>query len=626
MRVYTPLTTPLATTLATTLAIVAFAAPATGQSAPQIARSADGVVVSAQPLAASAGARMLELGGNAADAAVAAAFAIAVVEPSMNSIGGRNQILIRSADGNVAGIDGTTSVPLGYDPETAPSASFGYATVGVPGSVAGLMRLHEKYGSLPLATVMAPAIDYAEHGFRLLPGEARRHAGARARISASEGAKRYYLKADGSSHGAGERLVQADMARTFKAIALGGAEAFYRGEIARQIAADMADNGGFVTEEALAAYEAEDSRIVRGSYRGFELVGTDIPASGAIAILALHIAEQFDRESMSREVWASVLAQAMGLAMAEYGRTSSDSSAARVTSKEFARQLAERVEVSAGADMGSGADMGPGAETGPSAATGSRAGLRLGANAGSRRPGRELPQAARLHVSHPDASRPVARQIPIRDDAQLAPEERPEWTLPQDRGHTTHLSTADRNGMAVALTQTLGPSMGSGVATPGLGFLYAVTLGGYLGISEPGERARSGITPFMVLDDGEPFLVLGAAGGFRIISAVVQAVSRVIDDGLSLPDAVAAPRIHPNLGPEGFDGFSVESGPDDGWSDESLEFLQSLGATMPGQRGRGGFGRIHGIQYDAASGMWIGAADPDGEGAAVVPLGGMSGR
>ncbi|MYG19690.1 MAG: hypothetical protein F4208_09050, partial [Gemmatimonadales bacterium] len=505
----------------TVLAILALALVPPGlgaQSAPQVARSADGVVVAAQPLAAAAGARMLEIGGNAADAAVAAAFAISVVEPSMNSIGGRNQILIRTPDGGVAGIDGTTSVPLGYDPATAPRAAYGYPTVGVPGSVAGLMRLHEEYGSLPLTTIMAPAIDYAAHGFRLLPGEARRQAGSRDQVAETEGARRYYLKADGSPYRPGDRLVQSDMAETLRAISLGGGDAFYRGEIAGRIADDMAANGGFLTREALAAYEAEDSRIVRGSYRGFEIVGSDIPASGAMAILALQIAEVFDPDGMSDEAWASVIAQSLALAMTEYRRPSSDSSAVRVTSKAFARQLAEQVRVPVEAAIESGTESWAALEP-MSGAAGSWSA--------------------------------VGGAAPV---------------LPPEDGHTTHLSAADGNGMAIALTQTIGPGMGAKVATPGLGFLYAVTLGGYLGISEPGERARSGITPFMVLDDGEPFLVLGAAGGIRIISAVGQAVTRVIDDGLALPAALAAPRVHPDMGPDGLTGFSVEAGPEDGWS------------------------------------------------------------
>ena len=553
IRVYTA-------TVVTVLAVAMLPAVLQGQSAPQVARSGDGVVAAAQPLAATAGARMLELGGNAADAAVAAAFAISVVEPSMNSIGGRNQILIRTPDGKIAGIDGTTSVPLGYDPATAPSAAYGYATVGVPGSVAGLMRLHGEYGSLPLTTVMAPAIDYAEHGFRLLPGEARRQAGSRAQVAESEGARRYYLKPDGSPWQPGDRLVQTDMAATLKAISLGGGDAFYRGGIADRIAADMAANGGFLTHEALDAYRAEDSRIVRGSYRGFEIVGSDIPASGAIAILALHIAEAFDPDSMSDEAWGSVIAQSLALAMTQYRRDSSDSSAVRVTSKAFARELAAEVQVPSAATLESGSPLSLALATG----------------------GRDL------------------------------------W-LPPDEGHTTHLSAADGNGMAVALTQTIGPGMGAKVATPGLGFLYAVTLGGYLGISEPGERARSGITPLMVLDDGEPLLVLGAAGGIRIISAVVQAVTRVIDDGLALPAALAAPRVHPDFGPEGLAGFAVEAGPEDGWSEASVDAFRDMGFDITATQRQGAFGRIHGLQYDAATDTWIGAADPDWEGAAVAP-------
>jgi gamma-glutamyltranspeptidase/glutathione hydrolase len=125
----------------------------------------------------------------------------------------------------------------------------------------------------------------------------------------------------------------------------------------------------------------------------------------------------------------------------------------------------------------------------------------------------------------------------------------------------------------------------------------------------------------MVLKDGEPELVLGAAGGIRIISAVVQAVSRVIDDGLSLPEALAAPRVHPNIDPRTGEvsGLSVEAGEDDGWSPESVARFEGLGIEIAPTRFRGAFGRIHGIQYDAESGIWIGAADPDWEGAAVAP-------
>ncbi len=139
----------------------------------QVARSNRGMVVAAQPLATAAGVEMLERGGNAADAAVAAAFAVSVVEPSMNSIGGRTQILVRTSERDFHGIDATTQAPATYDPDTAPQAGYGYPTVGVPGAVAGLTPLLAEHGTLPLATVMEPAIQYAAEGFTLLPGESR---------------------------------------------------------------------------------------------------------------------------------------------------------------------------------------------------------------------------------------------------------------------------------------------------------------------------------------------------------------------------------------------------------------------------------------------------------------------
>ena len=171
--------------------------PGDSAVAPQVASSMDGVVVAAQPLAAAAGAQILGAGGNAADAAVAAAFAISVVEPSMNSIGGRTQILVRLPDGTFAGIDATTQAPATYDPETAPQASYGYPTVGVPGAVAGLSRLLRDYGTLPLADVMAPAIELAEGGYRLLPGEAIRQGAGADQLAEFDGSRAHFLTSDG---------------------------------------------------------------------------------------------------------------------------------------------------------------------------------------------------------------------------------------------------------------------------------------------------------------------------------------------------------------------------------------------------------------------------------------------
>ncbi len=532
-------------------ALVLLSGNAAAQGRHLRAVSEQGMVVTAHPLATWAGVRILEAGGNAADAATAAAFAASVVRPSMNSIGGRNQILLRLPDGTVRGIDGTTQVPPGYDQATAPRAEYGYQTVGIPGALAGLMRLHGEHGSLPLATVLEPAIGYAEDGFRLLAGQAVFHAWSAAQLAESDGARQHYLRPDGSPYRAGELLRQPVLARTFRAIAEGGHDVFYRGSIAEAMARDITAHGGFVTRDALAQYEAVDARIVRGTYRGYELVAMDIPASGAVAIQALHIMEQFDRAEFAEEEWAAVTAQALGLAIPDLFRLGSDTAAARATSKAWAAEQAARVRI-----------------TSPAGA---------GESSGTPLPGRP--------------------------------------------SYTTHLSVADSTGFVVSLTQTIGPAMGAKVVTPELGFPYAVTLGGYLsGELTPGTRARSGITPVLVLEDGVPVLVLGAAGGLRIISAVVQAVSRVIDDGMRLDDALAAPRTHP-LFDEAFAmlGIDVEAVADRGWTDAQQRWFAETPWQVEFTEDAGRFGRVHAVRYHPASGQWEGAADPGGEGTAVAP-------
>jgi len=525
------------------------------QGSYQVARSELGMVVTAHPLATWAGVRVLEQGGNAADAAVAAAFAVSVVRPSMNSIGGRNQILVREPGGAVFGIDGTTQVPTDYDLSKASRASYGYATIGTPGALAGLMRLHDEHGSLPIETVMAPAIEYAENGFRLLPGQARFHQMSTRQLAESEGAREAYLKPDSSPYRAGELLRQPDLARTLRLIAEGGADVFYKGEIAHAIAADMAAKGGAVTLKALADYVAEDSRIVRGSYRGYDLVGLDVPASGAIAIQALHILENFKRSELSAEEWALAIGQAIALAIPDLAVLGSDTAAERATSKEWAAIQAGKI--------------------------------RLGARVGT----------------------------PVGFDAESVP------SIHEQEGYTTQVSVADSSGMVVSLTQTIGPAMGSKVVTPGLGFLYAVTLGGYLSEDMvPGERARSGITPLLVLNDGEPVLVLGAAGGLRIISAVVQVVSRVVDDNMSFPEALAAPRVHPSLDSTlSFSGLAMETVPHRGWAEEQVSVVERLGFRVISTSRAGSFGRVQGIRYYPMTGVWEGVSDPGSEGAAFGP-------
>jgi gamma-glutamyltranspeptidase/glutathione hydrolase len=523
------------------------------------------MVSAAQPLATWAGVRMLEEGGNAADAAVAAAFAIAVVEPTMNSIGGRTQILIHLADGEIRGIDATTQAPWTYDPKTAPQASYGYPVIGVPGAVAGLVRLQSEFGTLPLETVMGPALQYALGGFSLLPREAARIAGAAEEASEFEGTRTYYLKPDGTPREAGDILVQTDLAKTLLLIAKTDGEAFYRGEIARRIAQDMEAHGGAVTLESLQDYRAEDGFIVQGSYRGYDLAGMYVPTAGAVAIEALHILENFDLGGMGIAERTALVGRALAHAFQDWQLQGPPEAAARVTSKAFAAERASQIR--AAMPGGDGPDL-------------------IKANGGS----------GSVEGASPDPGGPGSP-----------------YASHLSRSHTTHLSAADADGMMVALTQTLGPSMGSKVATPGLGFLYASTLGGYLGDMQPGERARSFICPFVVTKGGKPQLVLGAAGGSMIPVAVVNAIVHFVDGGLPFPEAVVAPRIAPGFG----GGFSMETHPGAGWSRDLVESVRAMGMEIREVPRESAFGRIHGIAFDVASATWVGVADPDWEGSAL---------
>ena len=519
-------------------------------AAPQkVARSRNGVVTTAHPLATEAGVAMLEQGGNAVDAAVAAAYALAVVEPSMSGIGGRAQILIHTADGEIKGIDATTQAPSSYDHITAPKAKYGYPTVGIPGVVAGLDKALKSYGSLPRATVMGPAIKYAKKGTPILPGEVFRRKWVVNQLNEFEGTRRHFLKKDGTVHDPWEITKQEDLAKVLQAISDEGATLFYKGWIAERMVEDVQRNGGVLTMESLAEYKAEDSYIVKGNYRGYDLAALWLPSYGAITIEALHIMEAFPDSLFDGADWARVIYHAISAAYLDRAGDLPMEDADRLTSKAWAQKRA--------------------LETG-------------------------------LLSSKALPSESSNTELP------------PAWTDPV--GHTTHLTVVDRNGMVVALTQTVGPIMGSKVATPGLGFIYAATLGGYLGEMKAGQRAASHISPLIVMKDGKPILALGAAGGSRIPSAVVAITSRVIDQGYSLDKALALPRVYPVE-----KGIDLEWTGDNGWSVQDSSYLAGLNYKVFITRRPGMFGRSNSVMLDTLKGEWIGASDPDWEGSAASP-------
>lgn len=455
--------------------------PEVPPSFPFQAVSQGGMVVTGSPYATEAGVRMLEQGGNAVDAAVAAAFALAVAEPTQSGLGGRTQFLFCGADGVVHGIDGTTEVPAVYNAATAPTGEHGHPAVGIPGSVAALTRALAEHGSLPLATVMEPAIRWASSGVVPPEGEQERIREIVAAIDTASPVARALRFVDSDDGQAW--LVQSDLATTLRTVAAGGADAFYRGGIAETIAADMRANGGFVTLADLSAYEAVDSEIGSGTYRGVELVGSYLPASGVTVIQILQTLDRLQPEGLAEPEWAAAVAEALLVGFEDRERAES-MAPARAVSWLTSDSLAERRAL----DIRGRVQDGPGA---PAAAA--------------------------------------------ADDGR-------------ESSFTSHISVVDAVGNVVAMTQSLGPTGGARVMTPGLGFLYASTLGGYLLGGDPGYRPWSSQAPLIVSDETGPILVMGGAGGRRIVSALVATVSRIFDQGMDIETAMRAPRLHPTGG------------------------------------------------------------------------------
>jgi len=481
-------------------------------------------------------------------------------------------MMIRLPDGEYVGIDGGTEVPSNYDPDQAPpshASGRGYGTVALPGVVAALTEAHDEHGSLPLTEVMAPAIELATEGFAL-PARQADFLSELATVSDPqyEAAQEYFLQPDGTPYEAGDTLVQEDLAGVLEAIAQEGGSVFYEGWIADTIAEDMGDFGGFLTSEELAGYSAEDGVVVDGSYHDHDLYSLYDPSRGQVSIQALQMMEHFDMaECAPGAGWASIVHQAYRIGMDDRSLPPDE-----VTSREHAAERAQ--------DITDHCD--------PDGADGS--------------------EAAGISTTTADPAEAISGDPTMTGPIGPSTEES---GAEEASSHTTHLSTADPDGMAVTLTQTLGPANGSMVATEGLGFLYASTMG-YAG-SSPGARPSTNLTPMIVERDGELAYVLGAAGGARIVTAVLSTMARTIDQGLSFPEAVAAPRLHPTSDT----AMRVEDDPaaDVYWPEATLDGLDDLGYSMTGDTGDG-MGRIHAVEYDADTEVFTGVADPRREGQA----------
>jgi gamma-glutamyltranspeptidase/glutathione hydrolase len=457
-----------------------------------------GMVVTNHPLASAAGAEMLAAGGNAIDAAIAAFFTLTVVEPMMVGILGGGMAHLRLADGRHVVIDGQSTAPLATgpatftpDPAAAPGTmdtigrinAIGPGAVAAPGNLMGWCEALRRFGSFPLADVMEPAIRHATRGFRVTPYLQECVTDAAADLACDPEIAALYLP-NGAPIQAGSRLVMPAYGETLRAIAQDGPGLLYGGALGRLYADHMGRNGGYLTMDDLLGYRTIERAAIHGTYRGYEVVGPPPPASGGVHIVQmLNILEGFD-----------VAALGFG-------------------SVDGIHLLAEVLKI-AFADR--------------AAATGDPAFV-------------DVPVARLIDKAYADTRR--ARIDMTRAQTWQA------GVTPGESANTTHLTVADAAGNIVASTQTINSTFGARFIVPGTGMIpnnYMYVFNPRPGSASsvaPGKRVTSSMAPMIVLKDGAPAFALGLPGGLRIFPAALQAVINLIDHGMTLQQAVEAPRV-----------------------------------------------------------------------------------
>lgn len=481
-------------------------------AAPPPTGAAHGMVVSAHRLASQAGIDVLKQGGNAVDAAVAVAYALAVTFPEAGNIGGGGFMTIRLANGSTRFIDFRETAPgkahpgmyQDKDGNVIPGLSTrGHLAAGVPGTVAGLELARSKYGTLPRAPLMAAAISLARDGFVLDQGDADFLAEGAADFARDPASAAIYLD-HGKPWKAGQRWVQADLGRTLQAIASGGNDAFYRGTIAQKIAQSSQRHGGIMTVADFAGYRAVERQPIECNYRGFHIISAPPPSSGGVVLCqTLNVLEGYPIGNLGFHSAPAVHYTVEALRRAFHDRNLNlgdpdfvtfDTS--RFTSKAYAAEL------------------------------------RAGISADRATPSASLPA--------PDAA--------------------------HEGQSTTHFSVVDQAGNAVSLTYTLNDWFGARVTAEGTGILlndemddfsakpgvpnmYGLVEGSNNAIA-PGKRPLSSMTPTIVTKDGALSMVLGTPGGSHIPTGVLQVMVNVIDHGMTLTEAVNAPRIHAQWMPD----------------------------------------------------------------------------
>ncbi|MGE0446663.1 MAG: gamma-glutamyltransferase [Vicinamibacterales bacterium] len=522
--------------------IVTLLAGSFPRAASEPVRARGGMVVAQERLAAQVGADILRDGGNAIDATVATAFALAVTFPFAGNIGGGGFMIVRTAGGETAAYDFRETAPAGSSPTMfmregrydARLHHDSHLAVGVPGTVAGLHLAWRAHGTLPWQRLVRPAITLARDGFVVSDGLARSLAGVLDEMKPYPASMAQFSK-NGVAYEAGDTLRQPDLAASLERIAAQGPAGFYEGETALAIGREMADNGGLITQGDLRAYRAVRRQPLTGRYRDYDILAMPPPSSGGVVLLeALNILEGYDLRGMGAGSAAAVhhMAEATRRGFADRARYLGDPEAnpdmpiARLLSREHAQ--AQRVTINAN----------------------------------------------RASVSSPTS-----------------------FTWPAEGNETTHVSVVDANRNAVSMTYTLEDGYGSKITVPGTGILLNNEMGdfnagpgltdatGLIGtppnLAAPGKRMLSSMAPTIVTRGGELFMVTGSPGGRTIINTVLQTLVNVVDFGMNAQEAVDFGRFHHQWLP---DRIQHER---NGLSPDTLADLRRRGHTLLEVRSQG---------------------------------------
>ena len=548
--------------------------PAVAQQANHTATSELSMVATVNPLATDAGVAALDTGGNAVDAAVAAALTLGVVDGFNSGIGGGCFILIRTAKGEIIAIDGREMAPqaasrdmyLRNGKAERNLSQVGALASGVPGALAAYERAVREHGKLKFSKLLTPAVDVAENGFVVSSAYEKALRETAHLLRSNPEASRILLKPPAESNGdrqiyiEGDVLKQVDLARTYRQIAQEGLDWFYQGAFAQRTGQWMKANQGILTAKDFAKYKTVIREPIRTTYRGYEIVGFPPPSSGGVHVAQiLNILESFDLKELHASDPSKlrhVVAEAMKLAFADRAHWLGDSDYVKVPrgliDKKYAAELAKRIDM-------------------------------------------EKVSAVTSHGTPPGSERDFFGK------------------------HTTHVTAADKAGNWVAITTTINTTFGSTVIVPGLGVLmnnqmddFSISpgtpnayglVGGQNNAIAPGKRPLSSMSPTIVLKDGKPVMTVGAAGGPLIITQAVWAIINHLDLGMNIGDAIARPRIHHQWSP---DQLLVE---------KSLAQKTSAGLAAKGHilhipEPKRGFGISQAITFDANNKKFTGAHDP----------------